>query len=410
MQVRKQWHRQAFLTFALMALPVVAAAVWTRSVYFDPWCQIVVGRPFRQWTVLIVLITLLYGEWRGALRLVWLVRGRDGFLVDDGPFGREARRTRIRTARFRLAAVGIAVAVAFGFAELVFHVFDIQPAPIPRHQDQDRRWVDNTRNSLGLREKWETLPEKADDPRLRVAFLGDSFTYGEGVEPDQTFSYVLNTLSADAWQGGVLSINLGEPATGPGAQLEKYLAVREAVRPDVLVHVIYLNDLGINPHRKLDRIYRVLDADLWVGTRSRVLRYGERQVRYWIAWNDTLDYFRGGSTTAERRRAWDQFETDVRRCRAAAEEAGTVYCLALFPWIYRLHDYPLHDWHVRMKAFAERLGVPYVDLLDAFLGLDDAAFRISAVNEHPNPAGHRLAAERLNRFLREVVIPTVEKR
>jgi len=49
--------------------------------------------------------------------------------------------------------------------------------------------------------------------------------------------------------------------------------------------------------------------------------------------------------------------------------------------------------------------VPYLDLLEVFAGRDAESLRVSPANEHPNAPAHRLAAERIARFLREEVLP-----
>jgi hypothetical protein len=84
--------------------------------------------------------------------------------------------TRRRRWKYRFLALLLSTGASFGLAELTLRIFDIQPPPpMPDHFADDAR-VDNTRNALGLREDWDTLPE--NDTRLRIAFLGDSMTYG----------------------------------------------------------------------------------------------------------------------------------------------------------------------------------------------------------------------------------------
>ena len=63
-----------------------------------------------------------------------------------------------------------------------------------------------------------------------------------------------------------------------------------------------------------------------------------------------------------------------------------------------------------MRDFASPLNVPYLDLLDVFAGLEAEALRASLANEHPNAAGHCLAADRIALFLREEIIPTLTRR
>ncbi len=82
-----------------------------------------------------------------------------------------------------------------------------------------------------------------------------------------------------------------------------------------------------------------------------------------------------------------------------------MYALVLFPVLIRLGDYPLMDVHRSMRAFAHELEAPYLDLLEVFAQRDADSLRVSLANEHPNASGHRLAAERITRFLDEEVLP-----
>jgi hypothetical protein len=49
-------------------------------------------------------------------------------------------------------------------------------------------------------------------------------------------------------------------------------------------------------------------------------------------------------------------------------------------------------------AFLE-LGVPVVDLLPSFLGLDDRSLWVHQTNQHPNETGHAIAAREIFDFL-----------
>ena len=73
----------------------------------------------------------------------------------------------------------------------------------------------------------------------RVLVMGDSFTFGLGVEDDQTFVSLMNTDNPDT-----IFINGGVPGYAPDQQM---LWLREAVlstQPDSIVFIIYLgNDL-----------------------------------------------------------------------------------------------------------------------------------------------------------------------
>ncbi len=346
------------------------------------------------------LVLFLQARWMGVAVDLVRARGRaESFVAlrqSDAWFARR-RRTR-----FRMIVVAVSALSAFAVAEAAFRIFDVRSPAQPSSANQDWERTDYRLNALGLREAWDQPP--ARDARLRLVFLGDSMTYGDGVEPEEAFPHLVQELLSLGPEDGVLSLNLGFRGTSPGWQLEKYLKLRQTLFADVVVQVVYLNDLQIDTIRIVE-IYGVRDGDLWTGDWSFVLRYAERQVRYWMAWNRTLDYMRGGDNDAARGAAWAKFKGDVRACKQAVEETDAVYAVVLFPWLVRLEDYPLADVHREMRQFVSHLDVPYLDLLEAFAGRDGDALRVSLANEHPNSEGHRLAAERIARFLRDEVLP-----
>jgi hypothetical protein len=339
--------------------------------------------------------------------LIGLIRARGNASVFRDRQNRPGVVAKRRRRRLRLVAVGLSTLTALACAELVFRIFDIRPPADPVRPVYDRAEIINSLNALGIREDWDSIPD--DDRRLRIAFLGDSFAYGMHVNAEETFCHLIEGLLADDWPTGVLTINIAEPGTDPGSQLEKYRPLRDVLKPDVVVHVIYPNDLGVRLRFLVWNLHRIRDERLWVGEGSRILAYAEKQVRYWIMWNQTLGYFRGGRTPGEQKRSWSVFKADVQACRKFAEEGGAVYSLVLFPWLYRLDDYPLGRVHERMREFASELDVPFLDLLDTFGGRDAFVLRVDSGDAHPNPKGHRIAAERITRFLREDVFPTLPR-
>ena len=92
-------------------------------------------------------------------------------------------------------------------------------------------------NGRGLR-----APVEIPNERVRVAFFGDSFTFGHGVEWEQIFSTVFS--SASKWTGVTVAnfsyINGFQPE-----HYEFFLRKNEDLRPDTVVVGLYLgNDLG----------------------------------------------------------------------------------------------------------------------------------------------------------------------
>jgi hypothetical protein len=98
-------------------------------------------------------------------------------------------------------------------------------------------------NSLGWRGSWEYLPVK--QTQYRVLFLGDSFTYGTGVNDDQTFAVqVQKDLSAA--QQSVEVLNAGCPGKGTDYALKCFQTVGRKFYPDLTVLCFFCNDFEDN--------------------------------------------------------------------------------------------------------------------------------------------------------------------
>jgi len=98
-------------------------------------------------------------------------------------------------------------------------------------------------NSLGWRGSWEYRHVKQTE--YRVLFLGDSFTYGTGVDDDQTFAaQVQKALSAA--QQSVEVLNAGCPGKGTDYALKCFQTVGRKFYPDLTVLCFFCNDFEDN--------------------------------------------------------------------------------------------------------------------------------------------------------------------
>ncbi len=98
-------------------------------------------------------------------------------------------------------------------------------------------------NSLGWRGRREY--REAKQTEFRVLFLGDSFTYGTGVNDDQTFAALVEKeLRADRMSVEV--INAGCPGKGTDYELKFFQTVGRKYHPDLTVLAFYPNDFQDN--------------------------------------------------------------------------------------------------------------------------------------------------------------------
>jgi len=393
---------QAFPIGAQIAAALVFPAgllIAARGIYVDLVFELASERLWMRWALSLTVVLAVVAECHWLTCLGRFVRAggsvrRYHAIVHDAGFIQRRRRNH-----YRLAAVAIASVAALLLAEGAFRLMGFEPSRKFVEGADCTQAVDNSLNALGIREDWDRLDLSEDT--LRVAFLGDSFTYGFNVERDQTFVHVVEAQLRDPSGRQIVTINLGKPATAPGTQLPIYLRTREALKPRVVVHVLYPNDLGAETQLPTRNLHRLQHREPWLGNGIRIVAFLEQEARYWYLWNQTLGFFRGGRTPGEQARSWEEFELDLRACKDQITADGALYGIVLFPWIYRLPGHPLRDVHSRIEGIARALDVPFLDLYDALAAFPESEIRICGLDEHPNKNGHQIAAECIGRFVNE---------
>ena len=94
-------------------------------------------------------------------------------------------------------------------------------------------------NSLGFRGK-ETTLEKPDEVK-RILVLGDSFTFGMGVEENETFPHHLETLLGKTGQDWEV-LNFGVPGYNTIQEAELFKVKGLAYSPDIVILYVLDND------------------------------------------------------------------------------------------------------------------------------------------------------------------------
>jgi len=157
---------------------------------------------------------------------------------------------RMNNTILKIVCLVISLTFAFGVAELAVRffepqevapirfVFDPQLGEIPTPNQKGRKIrpgvFDHTysHNSLGLRGSKEYTFERHTDHR--ILFLGDSFTYGFGVNDDQTFPYLTEKrLTADKLSVEV--INAGNSGRGTDFALKIFRVLGYKFHPTLTV-------------------------------------------------------------------------------------------------------------------------------------------------------------------------------
>ena len=293
------------------------------------------------------------------------------------------------------------------FAELMLSaiwVLGWRPEPAPPEPSQMRGPTNLQLPLAGVMSASPSLlmppsrPPGPTDGPPRVLFVGDSFTFGEGVTDDERFAEravaASGTPTAQVLVGASPGWGLPELAAGYGM-------VFSHAEPDLVVWVFLPNDLGggypaTGPEGWHDLVVdrrRDLSDVSRLATVMRVVLRDRIQTRrtvssYKAALNDPAQL--------------GQLAEVLRWVRADVASRGGRTLFVVFPFLYGLDAYAFRAEHRRVVGMAEAAGWETLDLLDAFEGRDARGLWVHPTDLHPNAAGHQIAAEAIAAAIGEV--------
>ncbi len=279
----------------------------------------------------------------------------------------------------------------------------------PRGYFKPGNVVDHVTNSWGFRG-----PEFAaarSPGNVRLLFVGDSFTFGEGVNFEDTFAEVTaqllpRRLGRDNLK--VESCNVGVGGYNTTDELFLLKSIEPDLRPDAVVLCYVLNDaepplFQVDPLRGPVRQHR--GAEVPEGLNEprppETLLYRSRVAQ--VVWRYAAGREQTRRTEAYYLSLYAPDSAGWKESRDALREAGE-FCrrekvplvVMVFPILHKLNaDYPFRAIHDMITQEAQNDGAVVLDLLPSFLGNNAADLRVHPTDQHPNEKAHRIAAEAL---------------
>lgn len=253
-----------------------------------------------------------------------------------------------------------------------------------------------------------------EDEAFRLVFLGDSFTFGEGVHNHDTYAEVAARILR---KGGrrVESCNLGVGGYNTSQEAEVLDLFGFDLQPDTVIvgytlndaePELFRNDPGTGkpvrrprealieaesaPRRPPDSpLYRLRIAQaMWISHRRRYL--SKQTIDYYLAVN--------APDSTDRIKSADALRNIISKCK----QRGVPCIVVMFPLLYELtDDYPFRDLHEQVGKAVRQAGGRFVDLLPPLEGMDALNLIVHPTDQHPNEEVHavagRLVAEEIVR-------------
>ncbi len=244
-----------------------------------------------------------------------------------------------------------------------------------------------------------------------VLVIGDSFTEGQGVVAEHTFTSRLQAMLAgrrDLPRTRVRNAGRrGRDLPGIMDALEDLLQI---LKPDVVVYAFMLNDFEQDePHRSRQEFLNDLVLDRqhtghptwklprWLSWSALAVLVAER-VRTARVSKATRDWY-SGMIGPGNVGGWTRTRRDLERMRDLVQQSGGRFIVAVLPLLVGLEGhgsrYPFRGLHEDLDGAMDGMSIARVDLLPAFVGHRTEDLWVHPVDMHPNDEAHLIIAESL---------------
>jgi lysophospholipase L1-like esterase len=269
------------------------------------------------------------------------------------------------------------------------------------------RWSDRPRRyffaeaSRSVRDYY--YPVQKPSGTFRIATIGDSFTFGDLIALDDTYSKRLERmLNLNEGAPRVEVLNFG--VSGYSSYQERQV-LKTALQysPDLVVLQITLNDPELHsfiPRREVIQKDGLVHAhgiwDHWKNLDLIFTRLENTHLR-----NEYHEYFLKLFSAP---RTIKNFEKGLAKIKLFSSRGNIPVVAVLFPLFSEPLDntYPFTSLHQKVAEEAAKFNIPLLDLFDTYRGIPPIRLEVlPGENAHPNEIANRMAAEEIYRWLSE---------
>lgn len=269
-------------------------------------------------------------------------------------------------------------------------------------------------NNFGFREA--ALDETVlTENTTKILFLGDSFTFGQGVtRGENRFSDIIERSLNESLPIGATEkfhiYNASRPGSEPVDWLNFYERVISTYSPSHVFAIFFLRD-GTDLCTSF-RCYEDVFAEISSNYTERFFykysfigklfyhREMTQEFSDFYVGQIQNAYLGSGAET----RTWQIQQEALLELRTLSEKNGSSFRLIIFPVLFDLNkNYQFYEVEEEITRFAKEERIPVFSLTPGFIGENAADLWVSANDQHPNERGHQIAADTLLPYVIEVV-------
>lgn len=226
----------------------------------------------------------------------------------------------------------------------------------------------------------------------RVAFLGDSFTFGWGVEKSKTFEELLEAELNK--QRPTEIINFGTGNYNTEQEVNAFFEKGLKYKPDEVVVFHFINDAEPTPRQSR---WEFLGNSLavtffWSRINSLLTKYGEYPSFH--------DYY--ANLYIDGQPGWIAAQKAFIELRDVCRKNKMVLKVVLLPELHELANYPFAKEHQKVMTYLRENGVQAIDLAPFFAGEQNPPrLWVADDDAHPNAIAHAMIARHVKDFIAE---------
>lgn len=253
--------------------------------------------------------------------------------------------------------------------------------------------------------------DKVGPGKIKVLFVGDSFTEGQGVKRKDSYPKKIEQLSSR-----MATYNRGEGGADIKEIYDIFHKNINEINPQIVVYGYVLNDpivgnsglteipTGSNNVFKWDFINdrtSVFNADRsrllsTLCRYSNILSYVVHQYERWSVSQYTINHYNEINSMKYNDKGLSKTIELIMKMKNETEKNGAKFIVAVFPLFFNTqNNYPFISAHESLNREFAKHNIKTIDLLDSYRGIKDSSLWVHPTDQHPNDYAHEIAAKKI---------------
>jgi lysophospholipase L1-like esterase len=232
-------------------------------------------------------------------------------------------------------------------------------------------------NGQGLRDQ-----DKVPDPsQNNIAFLGDSLTFGWGVEKSKTFEEIVEKMMNNS-EKKINIINYAHCNYNSEQEVDFFLKRADLNSLSSVALFYFINDAEITPSKTPPPFY----------SKSLFISLARSRYQMLVNSKNYLTYY--SELYQEQSPGWIRAQNSIQLLKQKLTQRNISLQVFLLPELHQLTPYPFTEVHRKITTFLDQEKIPWSDLTENFKGYKKPQdLWVAPDDAHPNERAHKIIAD-----------------